>query len=119
EIAVHLAICDDIGKASYDTILVAAALIDEIRKVSFSLPSYTTTYHFFERYGLSLGTMSGEEYIYRLAQHKFLGLELAAGERVLFDFRAGRLGLMTLEPPPSIPFHTGYYRPVCVAATVH
>ena len=35
---------------------------------------------------------------------------MAAGERVLFDFRAGRLGLMTLEPPPSIPFHTGYYR---------
>jgi hypothetical protein len=123
EIAVHLAICDDIGKASYDTILVAAAFIDEVRKVGSSLPSYTGTYGFSERYGLALGSMSGEEYIYRLAQQKFLGLELAAAERVLFDFRGGRLGVMTLEPPPSIPYHTGFYRKLglkkeCSAADV-
>ena len=40
EVAVHLAICDDIGQASYDTTLVAAALIDEMRKVQSSMRSY-------------------------------------------------------------------------------
>lgn len=39
-----------------------------------------------------------------------MGHELACAERILDDWRKGRLGLFTLEPPPSIPFHTGYYR---------
>eukprot|EP00288_Rhodomonas_lens_P016620 CAMPEP_0177697076 /NCGR_PEP_ID=MMETSP0484_2-20121128/4322_1 /TAXON_ID=354590 /ORGANISM="Rhodomonas lens, Strain RHODO" /LENGTH=489 /DNA_ID=CAMNT_0019208093 /DNA_START=165 /DNA_END=1630 /DNA_ORIENTATION=+ len=110
EIAVHLAICDDIGSASYDTILVAAALIDEVRKVGFSLPSYVDHSGFYKRYQLNIGTMSGEEYIFRLAQSKFMGLELQAAERILDDWRKGRLGKMALEPPPAIPYHTGYYR---------
>jgi hypothetical protein len=45
-----------------------------------------------------------------LAQDAFMGHELACAERILDDWRKGRLGLFTLEPPPSIPFHTGYYR---------
>ncbi len=44
------------------------------------------------------------------AQDAFMGHELACAERILDDWRKGRLGLFTLEPPPSIPFHTGYYR---------
>jgi ribosome biogenesis GTPase A len=110
EIAVHLAICDDIGEASYDTILVAAALLDEVRKVGSSMPSYVDTGAFKTRYGQPLGTMSGEEYIWRLAQNAFMGGELNTAFRVLDDWRKGRLGLFTLEPPPSIPFHSGYYR---------
>jgi len=110
EIAVHLAICDDIGQASYDTILVAAALLDEVRKVGFSMPSYVDLGGFRQRYGKFVGTMSGEEYIWRLAQDAFMGNELICAERILDDWRKGRLGLFTLEPPPTIPFHTGYYR---------
>eukprot|EP00960_Hanusia_phi_P072734 767867-Hanusia_phi.AAC.4 len=123
EIALHLAICDDIGKASYDTILVAAHLVDEIRKVGFSLPSYVDLGGFQRRYNLPIGTMSGEEYIFRLAHSKFFGLELPAAERILDDFRGGRLGVFALEPPPTIPYHTGYYRalglkPKCTAEDI-
>jgi len=123
EIALHLAICDDIGKASYDTILVAAHLVDEIRKVGFSLPSYVDLGGFQRRYNLPIGTMSGEEYIFRLAHTKFFGLELPAAERILDDFRGGRLGVFALEPPPTIPYHTGYYRtlglkPKCTAEDI-
>lgn len=110
EIAVHLAICDDIGQASYDTILVAAALLDEVRKVGFSMPSYVELDGFRKRYGQPLGTMSGEEYIWRLGQNAFMGSELTCAERILDDWRKGRLGLFALEPPPTIPFHSGYYR---------
>jgi len=110
EIAVHLAICDDIGEASYDTILIAAALLDEVRKVGFSMPSYVDLSGFRTRYGKVVGTMSGEEYIWRLSQDAFMGNELACATRILDDWRKGRLGVFTLEPPPTIPFHTGYYR---------
>ena len=114
EIAVHLAICDDIGQASYDTILVAAALLDEVRKVGFSMPSYVNLEGFKSRYGKPLGTMSGEEYIWRLAQDAFMGNEFVTAERILDDWRKGRLGQFTLEPPPTIPFHTGYYRALAI-----
>lgn len=60
-------------QASYDTILVAAALLDEVRKVGFSMPSYVDLDGFRQRYGKLVGTMSGEEYIWRLAQDAFMG----------------------------------------------
>ncbi len=43
-------------------------------------------------------------------QFKFFGLEDPTAERILDDWRNGRLGLSALEPPPTIPYHTGYYR---------
>ena len=45
-----------------------------------------------------------------MAQDAFMGHELACADRILDDWRKGRLGEFTLEPPPTIPFHTGYYR---------
>ena len=61
-------VCLVLSQASYDTILVAAALLDEVRKVGFSMPSYVDVDGFRTRYGKPIGTMSGEEYIWRLAQ---------------------------------------------------
>jgi hypothetical protein len=43
------------GQASYDSISVAAALLDEVRKVGFSMPSYVDL-EVFVRVAVAVGT---------------------------------------------------------------
>ncbi|WP_017307021.1 ribosome biogenesis GTPase YlqF [Spirulina subsalsa] len=93
--AVKLAICEDIGEASYDNHRVAAALVDLLQELDFAEVLSS-------RYGLEIGSSTGEEYLYTLAHQQYRGdLERVA---VLFlnDFRKGALGAIPLEFPPYI-----------------
>lgn len=102
-IAYRLAMCDDIGEGAYDRQRVAAALIEQIHTIEQQnrhFPHYVPAHVFQERYGISMTTESGEEYLETLAHTKHQGDVHRTAHQVLTDFRKGTLGAITLEVPP-------------------
>ncbi|NJN72573.1 MAG: ribosome biogenesis GTPase YlqF [Limnothrix sp. RL_2_0] len=92
--AVKLAICDDIGAASYDNQLVAAALVELLIKLDFGQ-------YLIDRYELSPAELSGGNYIIRLGEDRFQGDIEKGAVKLLNDFRKGSLGKIPLELPVS------------------
>ncbi|MEC4986952.1 MAG: ribosome biogenesis GTPase YlqF [Oscillatoria sp. PMC 1068.18] len=91
--AIKLAICDDIGEAAYDNQRVAAALVDLIGDLDFAdVLKY--------RYGQELNLLTGEEYIYNLANLRYKGDLERVAVLLLNDFRKGLMGNIPLEFPP-------------------
>ncbi|MBX2865569.1 MAG: ribosome biogenesis GTPase YlqF [Leptolyngbyaceae cyanobacterium MAG.088] len=110
QVALKLAICDDIGNAAYDTQLVAAAFVGLIKELEWQADGYGSaiapamTSQFTSRYGVALTAESGERYtgesyLRILAQRHNDDLERAA-HQLLNDFRKGKLGNLVLEWPP-------------------
>lgn len=102
--AYHLAICDDIGNAAYDTQGVAAALFERLSRVAAERPAYAraAAEKLHERWGVPLEGLSGEEYLCALADARFTGnVDRAAGQ-LLKDYRSGALGRACLELPPQL-----------------
>jgi len=99
--ALKLAICDDIGDASYDNQQVAAALVellqdlDEITQSGLFPASSLKT-----RYELDPTSFSGEEYLQTLADYRHQGNVERTARQLLNDFRIGMLGAIPLELPP-------------------
>jgi len=94
EVAVKLAICDDIGTASYDPVLVASRALELWRARGVNLG---------DRYGLAFATAeTGASYLQRLAATKHNGDQLRIAQRLLQDFRTGKLGAIALEIPAKI-----------------
>ena len=93
EAAMKLAICDDIGQAAYDNVLVAAEAVDLLIKLNAKLSS---------RYVIDPQTVSsGIEYIHQVATlNKFQGDLDKVARLILYDFRKGKLGAIALEMPP-------------------
>ncbi|MGV2829009.1 ribosome biogenesis GTPase YlqF [Myxosarcina sp. GI1(2024)] len=93
EDAVKLAICEDIGQASYDNQLVAAAAVEFLVELNFSeiLES---------RYHLDPREMSGEAYIHQLGDRLYRGDKERVARQILYDFRTGNMGAIPLELPP-------------------
>ena len=91
--AMKLAICDDIGQAAYDNVLVAAEAVDLLIKLNVKLSS---------RYVIDPATVtSGIEYIHEVAAlNKFQGDLDKVARLILYDFRKGKLGAIALEMPP-------------------
>ena len=91
--AMKLAICDDIGQAAYDNVLVAAEAVDLLIKLNAKLSS---------RYVIDPHTVtSGIEYIHQVATlNKFQGDLDKVARLILYDFRKGKLGAIALEMPP-------------------
>ena len=91
--AMKLAICDDIGQAAYDNVLVAAEAVDLLIKLNDKLSS---------RYVIDPATVtSGIEYIHEVAAlNKFQGDLDKVARLILYDFRKGKLGAIALEMPP-------------------
>ena len=91
--ALKLAICDDIGQAAYDNVLVAAEAVDLLMKLNVKLSS---------RYVIDPATVtSGIEYIHEVAAlNKFQGDLDKVARLILYDFRKGKLGAIALELPP-------------------
>jgi ribosome biogenesis GTPase A len=91
--AMKLAICDDIGQAAYDNVLVAAEAVDLLVKLNAKLSS---------RYIIDPKTVtSGIEYIHQVATlNKFQGDLDKVARLILYDFRKGKLGAIALEMPP-------------------
>lgn len=91
--AMKLAICDDIGQAAYDNVLVAAEAVDLLIALKAKLIS---------RYQIDPATVtSGIEYIHEVAAlNKFQGDLDKVARLILYDFRKGKLGAIALEMPP-------------------
>ncbi len=91
--ALKLAICDDIGQAAYDNVLVAAEAVDLLLQLNVNLKS---------RYAIDPVTVtSGIEYIHQVAAlNKFQGDLDKVARLILYDFRKGKLGAIALEMPP-------------------
>lgn len=99
EAALKLAICDDIGEASYDNQKVAAAFVDIVGEIQEKAPEVLPENPFLSRYKLESTPYSGEEYLYALAEHKYQGDVERSARTILSDYRKGLLGQFPLELP--------------------
>ena len=94
--AQRLAMCNDIGEASYVASAVAAAMLSTIR----TLPEGTAILKKVEqRYGMSIRGKTEEEYIHAVGDKMFNKETERAGQRVLKDFRNIVFGKVCLEMP--------------------
>lgn len=91
--AVKLAICEDIGEAGYDNQRVAGTLIDLLVELDFSSVLQS-------RYGVDPLSVTGEEFVYKLAQTRYHEDKERAAVQLLNDFRKGFMGAIPLEFPP-------------------
>lgn len=102
ENAMKVAICDDIGDASYDNYVVAAGLVEFMKDLEymaeFGLFPATSLQ---TRYQLDATSLTGEEYIYALANFRYQGDVEKTARQLLNDFRKGVLGAVALEFPPT------------------
>lgn len=101
EIAIKLAICDDIGEASYDNQLVAAELVESIGYLQDTAGNLIPKSILESRYGVEAIGFSGEEYLAVLAKQRYQGDVERTARQLLTDFRKGLLGTIPLELPPS------------------
>jgi len=99
--ATHLAICNDIGEASYDRAVVAGIMCDKLVALHSQKPSFVDMNRIEARYGLPLRSLSGEDIVLQVADKYFHGNATSAADRLLGDFRKGHYGLCSLEAPPA------------------
>ena len=92
EDAVKLAICEDIGEASYDNQIVASKLVDLLIDLDF-------TDVLFQRYKLNPIGIIGEEFLHEMGDKKYQGDVERAACKILNDFRKGLMGNIPLEIP--------------------
>jgi len=92
-----LAMCNDIGEASYDRVVVAAALCDQINMIYKKHPDHVDMAHIKDRYKIDFDQMSGDEIIYKVADIVYQGNQISAADKILGDFRKGLLGFCSLE----------------------
>lgn len=100
--ALKLAICDDIGEASYDTQRVAAALVELLKDLENTATNGLLPLHPLKtRYELDPASSSGEDYLQALADYRHQGNVERTARELLNDFRKGTLGAIPLELPPN------------------
>jgi ribosome biogenesis GTPase A len=97
--ALKLAICNDIGEASYDRVVVAAAMCDRINTLHRNHPSYVDMRRISDRYEIPYSDMTGEQIVYEVAEKFYQGNSISAADKLLGDFRKGLLGHVSLEAP--------------------
>jgi ribosome biogenesis GTPase A len=98
--ALKLAICDDIGQASYDNQVVASALVDFLNEIHITENNLLPESPFQLRYDLESASYTGESYLEALAEHRYQGDVERTARHLLTDFRKGLLGPVPLELPP-------------------
>lgn len=98
--AMLLAICNDIGEASYDRVLAAAAVCDKLNEVYACQPKYINMQLIIDRYKMPFNKYTGEEIVYEVANKVYNGNSISAADKILGDFRKGLLGTVSLEVPP-------------------
>ncbi len=104
--ALKLAICEDIGEASYENQAVAIALIQCLQNLSL-------TQTLMNRYQLAPAAETAEVYLKNLASVKYNEDQERAAVQLLNDFRKGLLGPIPLELPPTI---TGFIEEASTAS---
>lgn len=99
--AFKLAICDDIGEASYDNQQVAAALVEILHSLDDVMASGLLPESPLKtRYELDPISFTGEGYLHALAEYRHQGDVERTARQLLNDFRTGLLGAIPLELPP-------------------
>jgi len=98
--AFKLAICDDIGEASYDNQRVAAALVDLLNDLIVTDPDLLPQSPLKSRYELDPAPFSGEQYLQNLAEQRHKGDIERTARQMLNDFRKGLFGAIPLDLPP-------------------
>ena len=101
--AIKLAICNDIGEASYDRVVVAGQmcdLINSLHNAGSSTKYYVKMNKIIDRYEMPFNTMTGEEIVYETAEKYYQGNMISAADKLLGDFRRGMLGQISLESAP-------------------
>lgn len=102
ENALKLAICDDIGDASYDNQRVAAIFVELLKELEDSTKSrFLPNSPLKTRYELDPTPFTGEDYLHALADSRHQGDTERTARQLLNDFRKGLLGAIALELPPS------------------
>ncbi|MDJ0696492.1 MAG: ribosome biogenesis GTPase YlqF [Mastigocoleus sp. MO_167.B18] len=109
EAALKLAICDDIGEASYDNQLVAAGFIDIVNYLMATVNTETTedgtvanilpAQVLMSRYEIDPSDFTGDEFLHALAKNRYQGDVERAARKILTDFRRGSLGQIPLDLP--------------------
>jgi len=97
--AVKLAICDDIGEASYDNQLIAAAFVDIVNQFQETSPHLLPPHPLLSRYGVDSIIHTGEAYLEVLAASRYQGDVERTARTIISDFRKGLLGAIVLEVP--------------------
>ncbi|CAD7700859.1 unnamed protein product [Ostreobium quekettii] len=102
--AQRLAMCNDIGEASYVSSLIAAQLIMQLR----TLPaSAAILERIGQRYGVDPLQGTGEDVVAAVAAKMFQGESERAGIRILKDFRELQFGNIALELPSMVELSPG------------
>ena len=91
--AVKLAVCEDIGEASYDNQVVAAEAVDLLVKLGYSDTIAS-------RFNLDPTGMTGEAFIQAAGDRFHKGDKERVARQILYDFRTGNMGRIPLELPP-------------------
>ena len=91
--AVKLAICEDIGQASYDNQIVAAAEVDLLLKLGHEKILQS-------RLNVDPTGMTGEALIQEASDRFYKGDKERVARQILYDFRTGNMGQIPLELPP-------------------
>ncbi len=99
--AIKLAICDDIGEASYNNQQIGAEFVDLLTYLEATAGHLLPKSPLRSRYGLDATNVTGEDYLLTLANEKFKGDTERAARQLLNDFRKGLLGSIPLELPPN------------------
>lgn len=93
--ALKLAICNDIGQASYVTEHVAASFLEMLSHIDARIEDKVCN-----RYGFEDLAKPGSILIHDFAQRVHSGNAERAAQQILTDFRKGILGAVALEKPP-------------------
>lgn len=94
--AVKLAICEDIGEASYDNQVVAAEAVNLLIKIGCD-KVLTSRFNF----EFNPTETTGESFIQDVSDRFFKGDKERVARQILYDFRTGSMGKIALELPPS------------------
>ena len=99
--ALHLALCDDIGKASYDGELVAQAFLQLLRDSQRREASGVVLSNLEQRYGTPMAGSTADPafWLEATAQRHTSGDTARMAQRLLDDFRRLLLGTISLELP--------------------
>jgi ribosome biogenesis GTPase A len=101
EAAIKLAICEDIGEASYDNQRVAAELVELLNYLRDVHGNFLPGSPLQSRYGLDAKECTGEDYLVNLAKERNQGDVERTARQLLNDFRKGFMGAIPLEFPPN------------------
>uniref|UniRef100_A0A7S1J3E9 CP-type G domain-containing protein n=1 Tax=Eutreptiella gymnastica TaxID=73025 RepID=A0A7S1J3E9_9EUGL len=107
--AVMLAICDDIGRASYDNEDIAQQLFLMLKDLDQKWMTQDVMQFLTERYGASTD-LPYLEWLQQAADVHTTGRTKNMADRLIADFRTGILGKVTLEVPPIFDKPAGSWR---------